>query len=343
MIAGREQLEFDFSRAGGSVSHIPLDFLKEAFSQVEPKDMGYGEEVKKEIFMKSLGAGIRARKEEFALTAGLYDPVSKILPSLGKIGVMRPSPVSFGPDSYGFSSVNEVEKHFADGLSLGALVVRPDSIVPTGQAVSSDDRGLLADLSKKKGFYILEDGSGRHLSFSDGALAPIKALDENGLVIHFSDFSDTFIPDIGLGAVYADERIAKHIEAISRPSSLGKLACERWLSAGGLENFRKKTLPIYKKRSELAAEVVESDFPRGSLFSVPKGGLYISIRIPDARKALFLARKEGIGFVPGEFFHPEKPELGKDCGAFNVGALPDETVVKGLRFLSSVEGVFPVQ
>ncbi|MFH0961136.1 MAG: hypothetical protein V1820_00440 [archaeon] len=326
-----ERIEFDFGMSWGSRNLLPVEFVESAFSEILVSDLEPDSPKFPEAVFRTLP--FRVRREEFALTAGLFDPIAKILPALGRVGIMRPSPVAIS-GSAGFSGIGELERFLKTGGSLGGLLVRPDVSLPSGETLPVGERRALVELAEKNNFIILEDGSGRNLSFGS-PLPPIKSFDETGRVAYFSDFSGEFLPNIGLGIFSASEELAERISAVSAPTVLGKFAVKKWLEAGGIEDFRKRGLSLYRKRVEIALEIAEDDL-RACKSGAPSGGWHIRLKIPNSPKILQTARMEGVNFLPGTLFFPENPSLGNDLAFLNVGALHEDRIVKGLRCLSTL-------
>lgn len=330
-----EKYEFDLGKSGGNPRFFPEGFVKEAFSKFSlEKEISESESFPNEIFSR---IPFRARRAEFALTAGLFDPVSKILPFIpGKIGVIRPSPVSV-EGSVGFSGLAEIETYLSGGASrLGAVIVRPDVSEPTGESLTMNERGWLVELARKHKFVIFEDGSGRDLSFLKNPLPPIKSLDEEGdSTIYVSDFSETLFPGLSLGIFCGPEAVVSRVRALSNPSVLDRHLCREWALSKGIESFRSEAVPEYKRRIELATELIESEFPQGVLLARPTGGFKLPLKIKDSGRALALARKEGVNFLTGTEFFPENPGAGNDLAILNVGGVPESSIVKGIRRIAT--------
>lgn len=320
---------YDFSRSGGSASLCPVEELPKLLAGLVPGELSPDRRFSERIFAT---LPFRARRDQFSLTGGLFEPVSQILPMLsGTPCIIEPSPVQIAGAAR-YQSVSALSAALARGERIGSVIVRPDCADPTGYSMSPDERRALLEMAGRNDFVIFEDGSGRDLSFLGPPQPPIKSFDEWGRVAYLSDFSDAFLPNTGLGFVVAEDRLLARLSPGFRPSMLGLTAVERWLASGGLERFRGMSSAKYKNRLLVAAEVAQSDFPAGTLAVKPAGGFYLWLRLPLAEKLLDAARREGISYVPGNRFSPQ----GRDYARLNVCALPEEKTIKGLRLLSTL-------
>ena len=100
----------------------------------------------------------------------------------------------------------------ANGEAMPKLLFDvPDFHNPTGITMSLDRRRKLIDLALRHGFVIVEDDPYRRLRFEGASIAPIKSLDEHGVVIAVGTVSKILSPGLRVGWAIAEPEIVRRM------------------------------------------------------------------------------------------------------------------------------------
>ena len=200
---------------------------------------------------------------------------------------------------------------------------------PKGTCFSREKHAPLLELVQqywKKGhpFYIIEDAAYQELAFANETFPCIKTLDpENQYVIYTNSFSKAFAPGVRTGYGILPSQLTVHVARqkgnldFGSPS-LGQFLIRKALETGRYQQHVRKLQETYRRKSELALQVIDHHFPQGLNIIRPKGGLYIWVQLPQgcetgADSRLFQeAMKRKVLYVPGELCYAREPGVEKD-------------------------------
>lgn len=186
---------------------------------------------------------------------------------------------------------------------------------PTGAMLSLERRKLLLELSYKYRIPIVEEDEGSELYYDIAGMPSIKSMDTGHNVIYLYSFGLTMIPGAGMSFVIADTTVITRLsEMISmKVVSLDwtqQMLLLEYMRNGKfyerLDGFRE----IYKNKRDLMYSYMEEIIDdTGALCSKPIGGVYLWVKLPsgmDGKALLSEVQKEGVTFIPGFLFYPEK-------------------------------------
>ena len=177
---------------------------------------------------------------------------------------------------------------------------------PTGSIMPLDRRHQLLALASEYGVPIFEDECYADLTWG-GMNAPpaLYALDPSH-VIHIGSFSKTLAPALRLGYVVADWGFMSRMVAIKTQGDSGTGALEQMVVA---EYFSKhfqshvdELSRTLKGKLDTMVEAVEREFGTAVEPWVPKGGIFLWLKLPDqvdVRKLVQPALAAGVAFNPG--------------------------------------------
>lgn len=194
---------------------------------------------------------------------------------------------------------------------LHGLAVMPNFQHPTGQCLPEPQRQALLALARRHQLPIIEDDTYRELYFGAQAPLPLKAQDQDGLVLSCASFSKTLAPGYRVGWLapgrFYDAACAlklSHTLASPLPSQLALAE----LLAGNAANSA-----LAKLRRELAARVAAMRtlllplLPAGARLSAPLGGYFLWLTLPPGFELARLqaeAQAHGVHFAPGTLCYP---------------------------------------
>jgi len=237
-----------------------------------------------------------------------------------------------------------------DGLEALFEVVRPGLIYtmpdfhnPTGVCLSGQRRQRLMELANRYEIPILEDDYVGDLRYEGHAQPALKALDTRGQVIYTSTFSKMLMPGLRIGFLVANGPVFEALARSKRAndlatSNLMQRSLEAYVTVGRYQAHLRKSCHLYKSRRDTLLQACRRYLPADVQFTVPRGGLFLWLRLPEQMEAvalLPLACKAGVDFVPGSGFFPN-PADGVHFLRLNFAMLQREQISAGIQRLGKV-------
>ena len=177
---------------------------------------------------------------------------------------------------------------------------------PTGSVMPLERRREFLALARDYGVPIFEDECYSDLTWG-GMQAPpaLYSLDPQR-VIHIGSFSKTLSPALRLGYVLCDwefmsRMIAIKTERFSHTGALEQMVVAEYFSKH-FQPHVDKLAGTLKEKLDTMVEAVEREFGTAVEPWLPKGGIYLWMKLPDqvdVRKLVQPALKAGIAFNPG--------------------------------------------
>jgi 2-aminoadipate transaminase len=177
---------------------------------------------------------------------------------------------------------------------------------PTGSIMPLDRRHQLLTLAREHGVPIFEDECYADLTWSGMSAPPaLFALDPSH-VIHIGSFSKTLAPALRLGYVVADWQFMSRMVAIKAAGDSGTGALEQMVVAEyfatHFQDHVDELSQTLKEKLDTMVEAVAREFGSAAEPWVPKGGIFLWLKLPDqvdVRKLVQPALDAGIAFNPG--------------------------------------------
>lgn len=317
---------------------------------------GYGP-LRAAIARHLLGLGVPATPDEIIVTSGAQQAIDLTLRALTAPGdyVVAESPTYLGIlDACEANGVRVIgvplDDEGMDPSRLAPLIARyrprllltiPNSHNPTGLTMSVPRRHALLALAAEHRLPIMEEDAYGELRYG-GAPAPrLKALPSTAEVIYVSSFSKVMLPGLRLGYLLASgplhQRILFAKQASDRASgSLVQRAIYRCLESRRLRSYVQGVSKRCRERRDAMLAALELHLPAGARWTVPDGGVYLWIRLPDGVSALALyaaALARGVVVAPGGAYFPagdDEPFI-----ALNFAAQPPDRIAEGIRRLGA--------
>ncbi len=189
------------------------------------------------------------------------------------------------------------------------LYVIPTFQNPTGRTLAADRRKPIAELAAKYGVVVAEDDPYRDLRYAGTPLPSIKSYDKEGWVVFLGSFSKIISPGLRVGYMAGDPRILRKCtigkqSADVHTSNLTQAIVDAFLRQDLLPEHIRSICASYK--AQLDAMLAElADFPAGTTYTHPEGGLFIWAELPAGLNALELLPacvERGVAYVPGTHF-----------------------------------------
>jgi len=238
--------------------------------------------------------------------------------------------------------MDELEKALEANPDAKFIYTIPDFQNPTGRTLSLDRRKRLMELATKYEIPVIEDNPYGELRFEGDILPSLKCFDPKNLVIHLGTFSKIFAPGLRLGWVIAAPEILHKYNLVKQGadlqcSTIAQREVDKFLEMYDIEAHIEKIKKVYKVRRDLMLETMKNEFPEGTTYTNPSGGLFAWATFPkeiDAAELLKKALEQKVAFVPGEPFYPNGGNA--NHARLNYSNMPEDKIVEGMKRLAKV-------
>jgi 2-aminoadipate transaminase len=228
----------------------------------------------------------------------------------------------------------------AQGITPKFIYTIPTIQNPTATILPLDRRHTLLGLARKYNVAIFEDECYADLLW-DGVEAPpaLYALD-SGCVIHIGSFSKSLAPALRLGYLIAGWDIMSRLLPLKGDSGTGALdqmIVAEYFSRN-FDHHVTKLNAVLREKLDTMTEAVAREFGLEAECWVPKGGIFLWIKLPpdvDVRNLVNPAAKAGIAFNSG----PEwsvSPHNSSNCLRLCFAMPSKQTIREGVAELARV-------
>lgn len=167
--------------------------------------------------------------------------------------------------------------------SVAAIYTTPHHQYPTTVTMSMSRRLQLLELSKKWGFYIIEDDYDHEFHYDSRPMPPLASLPHSELVIHVGSLSKVFAPGIRLGYIVASasviQSITEDILLIDRQgNNITELALADLMQRGEIKRHIRKMKKIYQLRRDHALTEFSRVFSGDVQIQPPAGGMALWVK-----------------------------------------------------------------
>ncbi|MEG1812228.1 MAG: PLP-dependent aminotransferase family protein [Clostridia bacterium] len=182
---------------------------------------------------------------------------------------------------------------------------------PTGKTLPLERREKMAALAEKYGVILAEDDPYRDLRYAGEALRSIKSFDKAGWVVYLGSFSKLISPGLRVGYAVVDQPLLMRKMVIGKQSTdlhsplLNQAIVDAYLRKGLMPEHLGRICASYKAQLDLMLKKM-AEFPAGTHFTHPQGGLFLWAELPegiDAVKMLDEAVARNVAYVPGTHFY----------------------------------------
>ena len=305
--------------------------------------------------------GIQCRHESVLITGGAQQAIDLVLQALMSDGETL---VTADPTYLGIMDIAQARRvHIhgspidEEGIRIDALenilrhhrprliYVMPSFQNPTGHLMPLHRRRQLIRLAQNHGIPILEDDVYREFRFDGEPLPPLKALDESGSVIHTNAFTKMLLPGMRIGYLIADspyyERLVRVKQAADiSTSGLNQRTIHLLLQRGILGTQLERNRLALRRRRDAALTAAQRNFPPGSAWHTPEGGLYLWVELPpdgpSAAETYISAIQHDVAFAVGSIFY--SGDGGSHAMRLNYGIHQPETITEGFRRIGRAWG-----
>ncbi|MEZ5117431.1 MAG: PLP-dependent aminotransferase family protein [Candidatus Nanopelagicales bacterium] len=329
------------SLAGGMpfVQALPVDSLADTMARLlrerGPVALQYGSgqgdpTLRSQILDVMSETGITAHADDIVVTTGsqmaldlvtrvFCDPGDVVLveaPSyVGALGVFRAyecDVVHVPMDEQGLlpeALEDAITAVRASGRRPKLVYTIPSFHNPAGVTQGPQRRQQVLEVARRHGLLVLEDDPYGLLGFDGTVPRAIRADDEEG-VVYLGSFSKTVASGLRVGWAVAPHGVREKLvlaaeAAVLCPSNFTQLAISEYLATQPWREQVKVFRELYRERRDALLQSLEQQMPPGTTWTVPAGGFYSWLTLPeglDATAMLPRAVASLVAYVPGTGF-----------------------------------------
>lgn len=210
---------------------------------------------------------------------------------------------------------------------------------PSGLCYSAGKRQAVADLVRAAGILLVEDDPYRELRFEGDDLPSIHRYDDQEAIL-VGTFSKMLSPGLRMGWLYACEDVIRKLVVAKQATDLcSSDFMQRWLyeilTNYDLDGHLAELCRAYRRQRDQMLEALRTLFPEEIRFTVPQGGMFIWVTLPEgvsSEKLLAAALANGVVFAPGRSFYPAEAQ--ENTLRLNFTNTEGEAMEAGMRILA---------
>jgi GntR family transcriptional regulator/MocR family aminotransferase len=211
---------------------------------------------------------------------------------------------------------------------------------PTGLAMGPETARRILEVAGREQVPVVEDGFDPSLHYGDRPVAPLKALDRDGVVLYIGTFSKILFPGLRLGWLVAPPPVIERLAAAKQladlhTSALLQAAVHRFCERRLLDRHAARAAREYARRRALLLDALRRRMPGEVRWTEPHGGFSLLLTLPPGIGAAALlprALERGVAFTPGSAFHAD--DGGEGSLRLSFSSLPAARIDEGVRRLA---------
>ena len=240
--------------------------------------------------------------------------------------------------------VAEVQRLARDGRKPKFIYTIPSFHNPAGVTQSAQRREALLAVAAEHDLLVLEDDPYALLGF-DGVVPRAMRADDDERVVYLGSFSKIFAPGVRVGYAVAPHGLREKLVLAAEASILCPPAYSQWTVSAYLDTQPwqeqiKTFREVYRERRDALLDGLNSLMPPGTTWTVPAGGFYSWVTLPegmDATAMLPRAVTARVAYVPGTgFYAGPAREAGRRSMRLSYCFPTAERITEGVRRLAGV-------
>ncbi|MUL41511.1 PLP-dependent aminotransferase family protein [Streptomonospora sp. PA3] len=238
------------------------------------------------------------------------------------------------PSGVGGPNPDELTRAF-ERTGARALYAQPNFANPTGAQWPPDLADQVLETVRHYGAFLIEDDWAHDFGIA-AEVAPLAARDDGGHVIYLRSLTKSVSPSVRVAGIVARGpargRILAHVQADSLYVSglLQAVALDVVTQPAWRTHLRSLRQQLAARR-DLLIEALRAQAPAANVEAVPRGGLNLWVRLPEATdlaRLMGACEAAGVLVAPGDEWFPAEPTgpflrlnySGPNPGAFSEGA-----------------------
>ena len=170
----------------------------------------------------------------------------------------------------------------------------------------------------------------------------LKSMDTTGVVTYMGSFSKVLSPGIRLGWMLASRELIEKYESAKecadlQASTLTQMVVDTYLAHNDLDENIRRLNELYRGRRDKMLALLAAEFPEGSRWTHPCGGLFLWATLPegidtDALLPITVAHKAA--YIPGRAFFADGDEC--RCLRLNFSNASEAQMEQGIAIMGQV-------
>ncbi|MFK7733283.1 MAG: PLP-dependent aminotransferase family protein, partial [Pseudomonadales bacterium] len=267
------------------------------------------------------------------------------LGALNSFDFYRPQYVAVPIDNQGMI-MEDLEKALAAHPEAKLIYTVPDFQNPSGISMSAARRKRMVELATQYDVVIVEDSPYYEIRFEGENIPAVKSFDKTGdTVIYLGSFSKSLSPGVRLGWICASAELLDKYRVQKEASDFQASTVSQWQVSTYLRDYDLSThieylRDAYRTRRDVALEMVKEHFPDNIRYTLPEGGFFIWLTLPehvDTTELFPRAVNEcGVAYVPGESFFAQTKH--KNNIRLSYSQMAEEKTREGMKRLAGLLG-----
>lgn len=258
------------------------------------------------------------------------------LGALNAFNAYQPKFVEVPTDNGGLIP-EELDKILETTPNCKFIYVIPDFQNPTGRTWSLERRKKFMEVVNKHNLPVVEDNPYGELRYEGKILPSLKSMDTKGLVMFLGTFSKIFCPGLRLGWVAAEKELLGQFVKIKQSADLhtsnfDQGVADAYMEQYDLDKHVAEIVELYRHRRDLILKTMAEEFPAGTEWTHPEGGLFLWLTFPEgvsARKVFTKCIEMKVAGVIGDAFYPNQKT--DRSMRINYSNMPDDRIVEGIK------------
>ena len=217
----------------------------------------------------------------------------------------------------------------------------PNSQNPSGITYTNERRRELASVFGNTETLFVEDDAYGELNFSGKTFLSMRELLPDKTVITGS-FSKILAPGMRLGWLVASPDIMEHLVIANQASDLhsnylSQRIAFHYLHQQNIDDHIRKICTVYKTQCHLMIDLIRDTFPESVDYTVPEGGMFIWLTLPDgisSTRVFEQALNVGVAVLPGTPFYTDGG--GENTIRLNFSNSTEQKIITGMERFSQV-------
>ena len=236
----------------------------------------------------------------------------------------------------------DLERQLAAHPKVRLMYIIPSFQNPTGRTWSLERRKQILKIARRYELPILEDNPYGELRYEGETVPTLKSMDATGIVTYMGSFSKVLSPGIRLGWLLAERGLIEKYESAKecadlQASTLTQMVVDTYLEHNDLDANIRRLNDLYRGRRDRTLALLASEFPEGSRWTHPCGGLFLWVTMPegidtDALLPTMAAHKAA--YIPGRTFFADGNE--RRCLRLNYSNASEEDMTRGMTIMGQV-------
>ena len=210
---------------------------------------------------------------------------------------------------------------------------------PTGATMSRQRRQELLALARSANTMLIEDDAYFDLRYEGEPLPTIYSLDRDGSVVYMGTLSKTMGPGMRLGWIVGPPELIRRVSALKVDGGtnvFGAHVAADWLPERLLPHVQ-SLREVYRRRRDLMIAALERHMPPGTTWTVPDGGFFIWVTLPeeiDTKRMHAQVQELGVEYLPGPACFAQG--AGANQLRLSFSFVEDDLIEPGIRVIGEV-------